>query len=343
MNNTTGIKKNYFLLTLTVCIVHFLLGLDINIVSVSLPSISQGLNVTPSSASKVVWIYFLVVTCFLPLSGKLGDLLGFKKLYTTGILIFLIGSVLCGISLSLEMLIVFRVIQAAGGAILFSLTPAIISSFIPEGTKGKTFGINYAFVALGGVVGRAFSGYLLTSFGWSSIFLINIIPGVIALALALKYIPFVSRTEKKLYFDTIGSIYIFIGLFFLLFAINNGQQMGWSNPLILVSFLIAALFLFLFINRETKISFPLFKLHYLKKKKFSYPLISFSIVYIVTNGMVFLFPFYLQWVKSISKEETGLLMTIPSVMQIASGYLGGYLSDNKSIRLICSYGMILIF
>lgn len=343
MHNNSVNKTNYLLLTLTVCIVHFLLGLDINIISVSLPSISQGLNISPSSASKIVWIYFLVVTCFLPLSGRLGDLAGFKKLYIAGIIFFIIGSALCGISASLEMLIVFRVVQAAAGAILFSLTPAIISSYIPEGAKGKTFGVNYAFVALGGVAGRAFSGFLITAFGWNAIFLINIIPGLIALILAVLYLPYQANQKEKINFDVTGSVFVFIGLFFFLYAINNGQQMAWRNPVILASLLIAVIFLLLFIKREFKITFPLFNLSYLKKKKYSFPLISFFIIYIVTNGMVFLFPFYLQWVKSISKEEAGLLMTIPSVMQIASGSIGGYLSDRRSIRIICSYGMILTF
>ncbi|RPI19110.1 MAG: MFS transporter [Ignavibacteriae bacterium] len=342
INNTSG-KREYILLTLTVCIVHFLLGLDINIVSVSLPTISQSFNITPASASKVVWIYFLVLTCFLPLSGKLGDQFGFKKLYLLGIFTFLAGAVLCGLSTSFEMLVAFRILQAAGGAILFSITPAIISSYLPEGMKGKAFGINYAFVALGGVVGRAFSGYLLDAYGWSSIFFINIIPGIAALVLALRYIPSVSPSNKKVFFDVLGSIYIFIGLFFLLFAINNGQQMGWMNQYITTSFIIAAVFIYLFIKREIDIPAPLFNLNYLKKKKFSFPLISFSVVYIVTNGMVFLFPFYLQWIKSLSKQETGLLMTIPSVMQIVSGFFGGYLSDKKSIRIICTYGIILTF
>lgn len=340
----TVIKKNYgryYLLIFTTCLVHLMLGLDINVVSVSLPSIAQHFNVTPASASKIVWIYFLVVTCLLPLTGRLGDLYGFKKFYLVGILLFVFGAVLSGISNSVSILSYCRIIQGIGGAILFALTPAIISSFLPSELKGKAFGINYAFTAIGGVIGRGFSGFIIDNFGWSYIFLITAVPGFFALSLAISYIPSASVKRLNNKIDWAGSFIAFAGLFLFMFALNNGQQKGWLNPFIISSLVGGLLIILIFIYRELKIDTPLFNLKYFKNRIFSYPLISFGIIYILTNGMVFAFPFYFQWVKNFSKPETGLLLTIPSVMQILSGYLSGYLSDKKSIRIICTTGMIL--
>jgi EmrB/QacA subfamily drug resistance transporter len=340
----TVINKNYgryYFLIFTTCLVHLMLGLDINVVSISMPSIAQHFNVTPASASKIVWIYFLVVTCLLPLTGRIGDLYGFKKIYLVGILLFVFGAVLSGISKSLDVLSYCRIIQGIGGAILFALTPAIISSFLPPELKGKAFGINYAFTAIGGVIGRAFSGFIIDNLGWSYIFLLTAVPGFFALSLAISYIPSVSVKRLNNKIDWLGSFIAFAGLFLFMYALNNGQQQGWLNPFIISSLIAGASIIIIFIYRELKIDTPLFNLKYFKNKLFSYPLISFAIIYILTNGMVFAFPFYFQWVKNFSKPETGLLLTIPSIMQILSGYISGYLSDRRSIRIICTTGMIM--
>jgi MFS family permease len=261
--------------------------------------------------------------------------------YLVGILLFVFGAVLSGISKTLDVLTYCRIIQGIGGAILFALTPAIISSFLPPELKGKAFGINYAFTAVGGVIGRAFSGYIIDNFGWSYIFLITAVPGFFALSLAISYIPSaaIKRIDKKI--NWLGSFIAFIGLFLFMFSLNNGQQKGWLSPVIIASFITGLIIIIIFVYRELKITAPLFNLKYFKNKLFSFPLISFAIIYILTNGMVFAFPFYFQWVKNFSKPETGLLLTIPSVMQILSGYISGYLSDKKSIRIICTSGMIL--
>ena len=182
-------KSRRFWFILSLSLVHLLLGLDINIVSVSLPTIAEHFGVNAGVVSRVVWIYFLILTCFLMGFGKLGDLKGFKKIYLAGISIFTISSFLCGISFDFNALVAFRVLQSIGGAVLFALTPAIISTHIPTEIQGKVFGINYSFVALGGIIGRGLSGYLLDEFGWNSIFFINIPIGIIALIIGMLFIP----------------------------------------------------------------------------------------------------------------------------------------------------------
>jgi MFS family permease len=134
--------------------VHLLLGLDINIVSISLPVLSQSFSISINEVSRVVWIYFLVVTSFLLLFGKLGDRFGFKKLFNIGIIVFLLGSFFAGLSPDYNFLIVARIVQASGGAVLFALSPALISAYIPPEMRGRIYGFNYAFVALGGIIGR---------------------------------------------------------------------------------------------------------------------------------------------------------------------------------------------
>lgn len=337
INNRSRIN----LLILSLSLVHLLLGLDINIVSISLPALAEHFKVSPGSASGIVWIYFLVLTCFLPAFGKLGDIKGFRYIYLIGIGVFTMGSLLCGLSFSFISIIIFRIIEALGAAVLFALTPAIISTYLPENIRGKAFGINYTFVALGGVIGRTLSGYLIESYGWNSIFFINIPVGIIALLLCMRLIPVKQPEPVSKEFDLSGSIIIFLALFLFLFGVNRGTQVPWFSAEILISILASVILFILFYFREKKISFPLLDLSLLKQKHFAFSVYSFLIIYILTNGMVFLFPFFLQWVKGFSVSDAGLLMAIPSVMQMIFGSLSGFLSDRMNIRSICSAGMFL--
>jgi EmrB/QacA subfamily drug resistance transporter len=347
-------KPKIFGLIVSLSLVHLLLGLDINIVSVSLPSIAEHFNVNPGIVTRIVWIYFLILTCFLMGFGRLGDLKGFKKIYLVGISTFILGSFLCGISFDFNFLVAFRVIQSIGGAILFALTPAIISTYIPANIRGKVFGINYSFVAFGGIIGRGLSGYLVDFFGWNSIFFINIPIGIIAIILCLLYIPKIVSVNSLKKFDLTGSILIFISLFSLLYIINTGNDSGWFSPLIIISSSISLLFITFFLIHESKLNkhghlksdsiktTPILNFKVLKNKELSLPIISFLLIYIITNGMIYIFPFFLLWIKNFTKKEAGLLMAIPSVLQMFSGYSSGDLSDKKSIKIISITGIFLI-
>ncbi len=334
--------KKYFALILNLCLIHFLLGLDINIVSVSLPSIATHFNVAVNVVSRVVWVYFLVLTCFLLAFGKLGDLKGFKKIYIAGIFVFLSGSILCYFANDFNLLVFFRVYQAFGSAVLFALTPAIIAAGIPVEMRGKVYGINYSFTALGGIIGRALSGFLIEGLGWNSIFLINIPIGIIALIITYKYLQnyYSAKSEKR--FDVVGTLLIFFGLLTLLYAINTGDDFGWTSITIISLILTSIILITLFIFRQYRIDFPLLNLKILKDHNISFSIISFVFVYIITNGMIYITPFLLLWVIGLPKQQTGLLMAVPSLLQFFSGYLSGYLSDRMNSKFIRVIGMVLI-
>jgi len=340
-------KSHRFWFILSLSLVHLLLGLDINIVSVSLPTIAERFGVNAGIVSRVVWIYLLILTCFLLGFGKLGDLKGYKKIYLFGILTFTIGSLFSAFASDFNLLISFRVVQALGGAVLFALTPALIVAYLPFEIRGKIFGINYAFTALGGIIGRGLSGFMIESLGWNSIFLINIPIGLAAIFIGLKYIPKKQVLNLNAKYDFKGSIFIFIALLTFLFVINAGQEFGFSSPLIIISVLISVIFFFIFFAYEKKLNgskitvSPLLNFPVLKEKYISLPIITFALVYIITNGMIYLFPFYLQWVRNLPKKEIGLLMAVPSLLQMVSGYISGSMSDKKSIKLICTTGIIL--
>jgi EmrB/QacA subfamily drug resistance transporter len=340
-------KSRRFWFILSLSLVHLLLGLDINIVSVSLPTIAEHFGVNAGIVSRVVWVYFLILTCFLLGFGKLGDLKGFRKIYLIGIFVFTLGSLLSALAFDFNSLVIFRVIQALGGAILFALTPALIVAYLPIEIRGKVFGINYAFTALGGIIGRGLSGYLIESVGWNSIFMLNIPIGILAVLIGLKYIPKTQLLNQSAKYDLKGSVFVFIALLSFLFVINAGQEYGWGSMTIISSIIISIVFFILFVLYERKINktnnsvSPVLKFSTLKNRQISFPIITFALVYIITNGMIYLFPFYLQWIRDLPKKEIGLLMAVPSLLQMVAGYLSGTLSDKKSIKIICSTGILL--
>ncbi|MCX6163457.1 MAG: MFS transporter, partial [Ignavibacteriae bacterium] len=126
-----------------------------------------------------------------------------------------------------------------------------------------------------------------------------------------------------------------------------GQEYGWGSSIIIISALISKIFFTLFILNEVKTNksnssiSPILNFSVIKKKNISLPIFTFALIYIITNGMIYLFPFYLQWIRNLPKKEIGLLMAIPSLLQMFAGYLSGTLSDKKSIKIICSTGILL--
>lgn len=332
-------KRNIYGLLGVLCLVHFLLGLDINIVSVSLPSIASYYNIDGTVASRIVWLYFLVLTCLLLVFGKFGDIKGFRKIYLAGIFVFLTGSLLSGLSGDFNILTASRIVQAVGGAVLFALSPAVISAFLPEEMKGKAFGINYTFVALGGVVGRGLSGILIDNFGWQSIFFLNLPAGIIAIIAGFVFIPSDYFAKIKEKFDITGTVLFFISLLSLLVAINIVNDAGLLSFKVITLSGISFIGFSLFIKVEKLIDFPVFNLSMLKIRNLSLHLITFLFIYVYTNGMIFVFPFYLQNERLISKSETGFLMAIPSVLQMIFGYISGHLSDKRNSKIIILLGI----
>ena len=334
--------KKYYILILNLCLIHFLLGFDINIVSVSLPSISSHFNISANVASRIVWVYFLVLTCLLLVFGKVGDLKGYKKIYLWGIVLFLLGTILCYFSGDFNLLVISRIIQSLGSAVLFALTPAIIAAHIPLEFRGKVYGMNYSFTALGGIIGRAGSGFLIDGFGWNSIFIVSLPIILVTLFITYKYFNDIKFAVAKIKFDFLGTVLISVSLFLFLFAVNNADSLGWNSLEIVLMLIVSIVFIIVFVLYELKIPNPLFNFEILKIKNISFSVLSFISVYIITNGMIYITPFLLLWVKNYPKKETGLLIAIPSLLQFFSGYISGNLSDKFNSYYIRLTGLILI-
>jgi len=319
----------------------FMAKLDSSIVNISLPDIAKYFNATTSQISHVVLIYMIVLTGTLMLFGKLADKKGVKKIFITGYIIFVLGSLLCGISWSLDMLIASRFIQGIGGSMLFISGFIILPRYLPVDRTGWAFGLLSTAAALAITLGGPVGGLITGLASWHWIFLINVPFGIIAIVLANKYIPSCSpqRKKGKSSFDVMGAILSCIGLSLLIYTLSFGNENGWTSGYIQMCFLFSIITLILFVLWEKKSKDPIFDFSIIKNKDFAFANGAALLAVMVLGGSSFLIPFFLQNFKGLAVEEAGFVTLSYSLVYMICGPFAGRISDRVNPRYLTSLGM----
>jgi MFS family permease len=210
----TQLKKWLILINISVSV--FMATLDGSIVNIALPVISKELSVNISSVQWVVTSYLLAISVLLLIWGKISDIYGKKKIFAFGFIIFTLGSLLCGLSASLTILVLSRVLQAVGASAMMALSQGIVTETFLPGERGKALGIIGTTVAIGSLVGPSLGGILIHYFNWQSIFLINVPIGLIGAILTFVIIPDDHIFSESKIFDFKGSV-MFVGSILLMF------------------------------------------------------------------------------------------------------------------------------
>ncbi|MDD1719609.1 MAG: MFS transporter [Methanoregulaceae archaeon] len=331
--------KGFGLLIVSISLATFMSSLDGTIVNIALPTISEAFNVSSSTVSWVSTMYLLVMAGCVLIFGKISDVIGFKKVFLSGFLIFTLGSFACGFLpdfvSSFPVLIGSRAFQALGGAMITAIAPAMITAYIPMKQKGKAMGIVLTFAALGTAIGPTIGGVLTQYLSWSWIFFINVPVGICAVLLGAKVIPGSGIHERTGRFDRTGAVLIFTGLASLLFALSEGQELGWTDPAILGSLGLAVLLLGSFVWCELKASDPLLELRLFRKRNFLLSNMLLVLLFFSFAGISYLLPFYLQYVHGFAPSDAGLILTSLSVAMMAGGLLAGMLYNKAGGRLLC--------
>lgn len=333
-------RKKQFGIIITVCFSGFMILLDSSIVNISLPAISRYFNSTMSKTVLISLAYLLILTSTLIASGKLADRIGLKKIFISGYLLFAFGSLLCGISLNLPMLVISRAVQGLGAAFMYVVTTAIIPKYLPINIRGKAFSILLTACTLGLILGSPLGGIITTSFSWHWIFLINVPFGIAACYVAYLLIPKdkLAQDANKNLFDIAGAILSFFCIGFLCFAANQGQELGWLSPVI-ISFFAAAVILFmLFIRRQLTVKYPLIDLRVFSNHNFTYANLANIFAFAAFAGNNFLMPFFLTMVKGFSTNEAGFIILSFSIAFMIINYFIGRIIDKTSLRALCSAG-----
>jgi EmrB/QacA subfamily drug resistance transporter len=346
--------SGYSLILLSISLATFMAALDGTIVNIALPAISESFSLSSGMVSWVSTIYLLVMAGCVLIFGKISDVIGFKKVFLTGFLIFVLGSFMCGtlpdLTGSYLTLIGSRAFQAIGGAMMSAIAPAMVAAFIPMEKKAKAVGFIMTVAALGTAIGPTIGGVLTQYLSWHWIFFINIPVGIIALLLGSRVIPVLKRNGNGQAFDRSGAFFIFSGLALLLFGVSEGDQLGWTSPVIIGSLVAALVLLGLFIRRELSAEDPLLELELFKNRNYLIINCIMALVFFSFSGINYLLPFYLKYVSGYDTSSAGLILTSLSFAMMVSGLLAGVLYNRvggrrlsiaAAIILMAGYFMIL--
>jgi EmrB/QacA subfamily drug resistance transporter len=317
-------------------------ALDGSVVNTTLPVIKDYFRTDVATIQWVVTTYLLVVSGLLLSVGRLGDLRGNKSTYVSGFAIFVIGSALCGLAPSPLFLITARALQAIGASMLFANSPAILTKNFPASQRGQALGLQGAMTYLGLTTGPFLGGWLADTFGWHSIFYINVPIGLLAIWLSLTVIPNDRPSVQFERFDLAGAITFMLGLVALLYALNQGHALGWTSPLILGLFSASILTLALFLWIERRTPAPMLDLTLFQRRVFTLATISPILNYICVYSVLFLTPFYLLQGRGLSASQTGLIMTAQPIMMALTAPVSGRLSDRVGSRLPTTLGMLIM-
>lgn len=357
----------------TVCFALFMIILDGNVVNLAIPSILKTFNATISQVEWISNAYLLVFAVLLITLGRLGDEFGRKKLFIFGLIVFTLGSILCGLSASTNELIFFRCLQGIGGAAMMPATLSLITVNFDRKKRGVALGIWGGISGLGIVCGPIIGGYLtqsglgshINSFLhvtnlWRYVFFINVPVGILALIAAILIIPESKDREKKHPVDIIGILLSAASIFFLTFGFIESTTYGWLHAakvfsafgfrfdlgwysIIPVFFILSLIFGFLFYlwerqeEKEPLIDMKLFRDHNYAVGNIITMIMSFAMM-----GSFFIFPLFLQSVLGYSPSKSGLVLVPLAVAMILVAPLAGRFSDRFGTRYFVALGLLIM-
>ena len=302
--------------------------------NVAIPAIGNEMQATAVTISWIISAYLLASTVFLLPFGRLADMLGRKRLFLTGVLLFGIASVLCAVSGSVTALIAARAVQGIGGAMIFSTAVSLITSALPPGERGKALGYNTATVYVGLSVGPVAGGFLTQEASWRAIFYVVVVLSAVTWWFGRRVQHEWSPAQGER-FDTVGAVLYCLALTLLMSAVTlkaAGAVLGVLACALGVAFLVY----------EGRQQHPLLPLQMFRESTvFSFSTLAALLNYGATLSVGYLLSLYLQTVRGFTPQATGMLLLVQPVVQAAFSPLAGALSDRREPRVVASSGMLL--
>jgi len=296
--------------------------LDVMIVSVALPSLQRELRFSPAGLEWVVSAYALALAALIPTGGALGDHLGRKRIFISGLLLFTVSSVGCALSVSGGMLIGFRVIQGVGGAVMSSLTLALIAEAYPPQARTGPIGLWAAVSGLAVAGGSVVGGLLLSVFTWSSIFWVNVPIGISALVIC-QFAVAESREPVPRPFDTLGVALSALGLLLLTYGFVDASDATWRSPVVAACIAVGAAILVIFFVWEQRAASPMVPPALLRTASFSRACAVYLLAYLAFSGFIYYVTLFFQNVDGWSALRTGLSWLFFCLPYFAVAQFGG--------------------
>ena len=321
----------------------FMTILDGTIVNIAIPRLQNVFGANLTSVQWVLTAYTLVQGVATPLTAFLSQRLGQKRLYLIALAGFTTGSALCGFSVSLPMLIFFRVVQGAMGAFMSPLAITLLWTVFPPNERGTAMGALGVPILLAPAFGPTLGGYIVTYLGWQLIFFINVPIGIIGIILGSIFLR-EGQAERFARFDLPGFLLASIGLASLLYGMSDASTAGWGSTKVLSFLVVGVLSLAIFIVLELRIANrggqPLLDLRVFANAPFTTSNITSMLVTVALYGGLFLIPVYLQNLRGLSAYQAGLLLLPQAFAAMVAALVGGRLVDRFGVRAVVIPGLI---
>jgi EmrB/QacA subfamily drug resistance transporter len=316
----------------------FMATLDGSIVNVALPTLRRELRAALSGVEWVVTAYLLVISVALLTAGRLGDLLGHRRVYVGGMLLFTLGSGLCGLAPGLEALVAARAVQALGGCAMMAMGPAVVTAIFPAHQRGRALGSVASVVALGLTAGPPLGGLIVQQLSWRWIFFVNLPVGVAGAVWAARALP-AARPAHPPALDRRGALLLAPVLGAGVAAIQAAPDSAARAGLLALVALGAGALLLGHLRRAPA---PVIDLRLFQSRVFSAGLAAGLLSYAALFTSTFLTPFFLSQVKGLSASQLGAMLTaVPLALSLASP-LAGWLDDRTGTRLLGPLGMVVL-
>ena len=342
---TIGNVPYKWVVALVVIFGLFMTILDGTIVNIAIPRLQNVFGVTLTSVQWVLTAYTLVQGVATPLTAYLSQRLGAKRLYLLALTGFTVGSVLCGFSFNLPMLIFFRIVQAATGAFLSPLAITLLWTEFPPEERGTALGALGVPILLAPALGPTIGGYIVTYLGWQLIFFVNLPIGILGLILGFLFLR-ETIAERRTSFDLPGFICSAIGLASLLYGLSDASTDGWGSAKVLGFLALGVIMLILFVivelNTARQERQPLLDIRVFGTRSFSTSSIASIFVTFALYGGLFIIPIYLQNVRGLSAYQAGLLLLPQAFASMVSSVIGGRLVDRLGVRGVVIPGLVIL-
>ncbi|MBU8698411.1 MFS transporter [Bacillus pumilus] len=312
-----------------------LVPVNSTMIAVALSSISTYYDQSISNITWVVTIYLIVMAVTQPIAGKLGDIYGHRRMYLTGVTLFLIGSIGCALAPNLAFLIIFRSIQAAGGAILTPNSIALIRATVSPEKLSKTMGYFGFGAGIGAALGPFIGSILIQSFDWHSIFLVNIPFLFLTLVTGVLLIPKIKHTRIHARVDMIGSLYLTIGIATVILC-SKSQLL---NEYFIYGIL-ALIVIPLFFRHVRKVKNPIIDLSLFKNSSFTNANLSIMLSNFVMYAILLIMPLFMEQQLALSHTQSGMTLSVFSLCMSLSGLLGARLHPKKGAKKMIRFSFL---
>ena len=315
-------------------------SLGTSIANVGLPTLAQAFDASFQEVQWIVLAYLLAITTLIVSVGRLGDIIGRRRLLLAGIVLFTVASVLCGVAPTLWLLIAARAAQGLGAAIMMALTMAFVGETVPKARTGSAMGLLGTMSAIGTALGPSLGGVLIAGLGWRAIFLVNVPLGILTFLLAHRYLPVDRRGPKtdRAGFDTVGTLLLALTLAAYALAMTIGR--GSFGPLNMALLLAAVFGVGLFVLAEARAASPLIRLAMFRDPVLSASLAMSALVSTVMMATLVVGPFYLSRALGLDAALVGLVMSVGPLVAALTGVPAGRIADRFGAQRMTIVGLI---